>query len=308
MQVFAGWSRLRGDMAPTAVTLGNFDGVHRGHQTLIDRVSMLAAQRDLRATVVTFEPLPREYFAPEQAPPRLYCLARKLEALRAVGAEQVVVLPFDARLAATDADSFVQRLICADLNAKVVVIGDDWRFGKGRRGDFALLSRHADAGAFALERAPTFSLEGGRVSSTRIRTALGRGDTLLAERLLGRPYAVRGRVVRGAQLGTQLGTPTANVITRIALPLRWGVYCAWLNGTPAIANFGCRPTVDGAAPLLEVHLLQDGRDLYNSRVEVTFGAYLRAEQSFSGLDALKAQIQQDVEQARHWHHTHSAES
>lgn len=308
MRVFAGWSRLREDIQPTALTLGNFDGVHRGHQQLIQRVSVLAAQRNLRSTVVTFEPLPREYFGPHQAPPRLYSLAQKLQALRDVGAEQVVVLPFDARLAATDADSFVQRLICADLKARALVIGDDWRFGKGRRGDFALLSRYAETGAFALERAPTFSLEGERVSSTRIRAALAQGDALLAHRLLGRPYAVRGRVVRGAQLGTQLGTPTANVVTRFEVPLRWGVYCAWLNGTPAIANFGCRPTVDGAAPLLEVHLLRDGRDLYNSRVEVTFGAYLRAEQSFSGLDALKAQIHQDVEQARHWHQTHSAES
>lgn len=307
MRVFAGWGSLRADLEPTAITLGNFDGVHRGHQQLIQRVATLAAQRHLRATVVTFEPLPREYFAPEQAPPRLYSLAQKLQALRSVGAEQVVVLPFNARLAATDADSFVQRLICADLKARAVVIGDDWRFGKGRRGDFALLSHYAETGAFALERAPTFKLEGARVSSTRVRAALGQGDALLAGRLLGRPYAVRGRVVRGAQLGTQLGTPTANVLTRFALPLRWGVYCAWLNGTPAIANFGCRPTVDGAAPLLEVHLLSDGRDLYNSRVEVAFGAYLRAEQSFSGLDALKAQIHQDVEQARHWHHTHPAE-
>ena len=289
---------------PTALTLGNFDGVHRGHQALIARTLELAQTHQAEAGVVLFEPQPREFFGGAAAPPRLYSLAQKLEALRALGLPLVRVLHFDAALAALSAEKFVRDVLLAELKAKALLVGDDWRFGCDRQGDFSLLQALQADGAYVLERSETVLAAGERISSTRVRAVLAEGDIGLANDLLGRAYAVRGPVIYGRQLGRQIGAPTANVRLRRIPPLRHGVYVCWLDGLPAVANFGTKPTLEGEPPSLEVHVLDRQLELYNRRVEIRFAAWLRAEQRFPGVAALAEQIQRDVAAARDWHAAH----
>lgn len=305
MKVLRGLPALNSFHVPTAVTLGNFDGVHRGHQELIARTRELATAHAAMPVVVLFEPQPLEFFCPDDAPARLYGLRQKLQALDAAGVGAVCVLPFNRQLASLPAEDFVQRVLVEGLQAKAILVGDDWRFGHARQGDFALLQRLQSVHGYTLEQAPTITHDEERISSTRVRTLLTAGEVAPAAELLGRAYSVCGRVVRGAQLGRKLQAPTANVALRRVPPLRFGVYICWLDGMPAVGNFGIRPTVTDNRPSLEVHVLDREVDLYNCRVEVQFAQWLRAEQKFDSIDALAAQIHRDFDDARGWHTTHS---
>lgn len=299
MRVIRGLHNLGDTDRGVAVTLGNFDGVHRGHQALLSQLRQQAP--GLPACVVLFEPQPLEFLRPQQAPPRLQNLAEKLRCLRRLGLEQVLVLRFDQLLARMPARQFVQQVLIDGLAAKHLLVGDDWRFGYRRSGDFQLLQQLAETGAFALAQLDTVALAHERVSSTRIRDALASGDVSAAAQCLGRSFSLRGRVIHGQKLGRKLGAPTANIALRHASPLRHGVYCVRLNQQAAVANIGLRPTVEGSrGEHLEVHLLDGVHHLYDQFVEVEFERFLRPEQAFANLEELKLAIAADVSQAREY--------
>jgi riboflavin kinase / FMN adenylyltransferase len=285
----------------SALTIGNFDGVHRGHRALIERVVANARELNLSSCVLTFEPHPREFFAPSAAPARLTRLREKLELMAAAGVERVHVIRFDARFAALSAARFISDVLKRGLNTAVLVVGRDFRFGAGRKGDFAALQGQG----FALEAMPDVAADGERVSSSAVRAALAAGDFARAERLLGRAYTLSGKVVYGARLGRDLGFPTANIVLRHAPPLR-GIYVVEVEGLGhAVASIGLRPTVNPVAePLLEVHLLEGDADLYGRRLRVRFLRKLRDEAKFEGLAALRDAIARDAAQAREYFARH----
>jgi riboflavin kinase/FMN adenylyltransferase len=284
-----------------ALTIGNFDGVHRGHRALIDRVVAKARELSLTSCVLTFEPHPREFFAPGAAPARLTRLREKLELIAAAGVERVHVIRFDARFAALSAARFISDVLEKGFNTAVLIVGRDFRFGAQRQGDFAALQGHG----FALEAMPDVAFEGERVSSSAVRAALAAGDFARAERLLGRPYAISGKVVYGARLGKTLGFPTANIEMRQRPPLA-GIYVVEVEELgQGVASVGMRPTVNPVArPLLEVHLLERGADLYGRRLRVRFLRKLRDEAKFDGLPALREAIAADAAQAREYFARH----
>ena len=287
----------------SVVCIGAFDGLHLGHRALIGRAVERARALGVPAVTVSFEPLPRELFAQGRKPPRLMLAQDKVRGLRALGVDGVGLLRFNARLAAMTAQAFVQELLVTRLAAREVWVGPGFRFGKGRAGDIGLLqAMGAQAGFAAGEIAPVLQ-DGERVSSTRTRAALVAGDFASAERLLGRPYAIGGRVVRGKQLGRTLGYPTANLRYAGKTPALRGIYATRVHGVgadpwPSVSSFGTRPTVDGVEPLLEAHLFDFAGDLYGRRIEVEFVAHLRDEEKFPDLASLVAQMQQDEVQAR----------
>lgn len=284
-------------------TIGNFDGVHRGHQAILAQLCARAKALAVPSCVVIFEPQPREFFAPEQAPPRLARLREKLLLLAAQGVDQVLCLPFNRRLRERSAADFVHAVLVEGLGVQHLEVGDDFRFGCDRAGDFEFLRRAGEREGFTVEAATTLSLDGLRVSSTSVREALAAGDLAHAERLLGRPYAVQGRVIHGQHLGRELGAPTANLQLKRRRTALSGVFTvlAEVDGQrlPAVANIGLRPSVQGdGLPHLEVHLLDYRGDLYNRRMQVTFRHKLRDEQRFASLDALKQAINMDIAAAR----------
>ncbi|MFO7582885.1 bifunctional riboflavin kinase/FAD synthetase [Guyparkeria sp.] len=295
------------------VTIGNFDGVHRGHQAVIRQAAERARGLGLPLFVVIFEPLPREYFAEVRGVTpvaRLTRLRERFVAFDRLGVvDRVVLLPFNRRLAELPAEDFVTRLLVGAMGARHVVIGDDFRFGAQRRGDFALLESLARLNDFGVERARTVALDGERVSSTRVRAALETRDVVEAARLLGHPFFLCGRVMHGDKRGRQLGFPTANIALRRRLsPLR-GVFLVRVSGIGGeprygVANIGTRPTVDGVEARLEVFLLDFEGDLYGRLVEVDFLAGIRDERRFESLDALVEQIGRDVAEARGLIDTH----
>ncbi|GAB4173399.1 MAG: bifunctional riboflavin kinase/FAD synthetase [Rhodocyclaceae bacterium] len=289
---------------PCVLTIGNFDGVHRGHQVLLARLVELAGRLGIPGTVMTFEPHPREYFSPASAPARLTSLREKLALLEASGVDRVHVCRFDERLAHASAEQFIDRILVRGLRIRHLVVGDDFRFGKGRTGDFALLRLAGAAHGFGLEATQTVDLDGVRVSSSAIRRALQHGELGEAARLLGRPYAIAGRVLHGDERGRRLGFPTANIqLKRNRLPLA-GVFAVEVAGIgralrPGVANLGMRPTVESAdRPSLEVHLLDFEADLYCAHLSVAFLRKLREVAKFDSLASLTAQIARDVEAAR----------
>ncbi|MCX7174324.1 MAG: bifunctional riboflavin kinase/FAD synthetase [Proteobacteria bacterium] len=292
----------------TILTIGNFDGVHRGLQALLERLTAHARKAALPAAVLTFEPHPREFFAPEQAPARLTSLREKLNLLETSGVDHVYVCHFDARLAALSAETFIERILVQGLATRHLMIGDDFRFGKGRGGDFALLQSAGATRGFTVEAMPTLDWEGERVSSSAVRDALEAGDIEHAGRLLGRPYCIAGRVEQGEKIGRQLGFPTANVqLKRKRLPLA-GIFAVTVSGIPGsgqpwpgAASLGVRPTLGaGLKPVLEVHLLDFDRSIYGAHVSVNFLHKLRDEAKYNSLDALKAQISLDVDATRNY--------
>jgi riboflavin kinase/FMN adenylyltransferase len=304
MELIRGIHNLRPRHRGCAVTIGNFDGVHRGHQVLLERNRAWAAHFGVPATVVTFEPHPRELFQPDAAPPRLTDLRGKLRVLRELDlADRVVVLPFNRQLAAMEPETFVERLLVAGLKARQVVVGHDFSFGRARRGTLSDLERLGEARGFGVEVVAEQRVDAAKVGSTAIREALAAGDLGRAESLLGRPYRLCGRVVAGDQVGHTLGFPTANLHTHHRrLPVA-GVFTgrvdgAGLQGAPAVVNVGRRPTLHGADARVEIHLLDHDGDLYQRRLDLTFEGRLRDEQAFPDLDALKAQIGRDVAEAR----------
>jgi riboflavin kinase/FMN adenylyltransferase len=303
MQIVRGLYNLRPEHRGTALTIGNYDGVHRGHQTVLASVRERARALGVAPTVVTFEPTPQEYFGRAGAPPRLMRLRDKLIALREQCVERTLCLHFDARLAALSAEEFIERVLVRGLGARHVVVGADFRFGCGRRGDVELLSEAGIVHGFSVAAAPTFVLDGERVSSTAVRRALASGDLQHASTLLGRPYRICGRVIGGQRLGRTLGYPTANLRPgRRVCPVH-GIFAVRVSGAgadalPGVASLGTRPTVGGEELLLEVHLFDFDAELYGRRLEVEFIARLRDEEHFPSMEALAAQMRRDEAQAR----------
>jgi riboflavin kinase/FMN adenylyltransferase len=287
----------------SAVCLGAFDGVHRGHRALLDAVRGAAAARGLQAVALSMEPLPREFFNAAAAPPRLVSVRDRLRLLREAGMDRVGLMRFDARLAAVGAEDFVRRVLVARLSTRVVVVGENLRFGHARRGDPELLRRMGAALGFEVIVPATVMYGDAPVSSTRIRAALGAGDLALARALLGRDYALGGRVRHGQKLGRKLGFPTANLplgAMRVALS---GVFAVRVTGAglsdwPGVASLGTRPTVGGVEPVLEAHLFDFDGDLYDRRLQVTFVAKLREEARFPDLDSMVRQMHVDAAEAR----------
>ncbi len=303
-EIIRGLHNLRPRHQGSVVTLGTFDGVHLGHQTILRQVTDQAKALGLPSVVVIFEPQPHEYFAGDRAPARLMRLREKLLALFAAGIDRVLCLQFNRRLSSLSARDFVETILVAGLGVRHLVVGDDFRFGSDRKGDYQFLVQMASEKGFQVIDTHTYEIDGERVSSTRIRAVLDKADFQEAARLLGRPYVISGHVQSGQQLGRQLGTPTANVhLRRYRSPLG-GVFAVEVTLPSGgqyvgVANVGVRPTVDGTGkPLLEVHLFDFSGDLYGKLINVEFKAKLRDEQRFASLDELKAQIQRDIQQAK----------
>src|SRR5450830_9602 len=290
---------------PSALAIGNFDGVHLGHQALLTKLVDTARGQKLASVVMTFEPHPREFFTPEQAPARLTSLREKLEFFADAGVEQVYICRFNQRFSAITADSFMQDILKSVLNAQVILVGDDFRFGAKRHGGIVDLR---DAG-FDIISVPEVKFGDVRISSTGIRDALKAGDLVQAKSFLGRDYSISGKVVHGAKRGRQLGFPTANVHMRHERPALTGVYAvkltdAALNVHAGVANMGVRPTVAGIPKLsLEVHLFDFDADLYGQHVHVSFLHKIRDEKKFPDFEALKAQISLDAQVARDFHNS-----
>lgn len=285
------------------VCIGAFDGLHRGHQALVRHAVSRARARGLPAIALTFDPLPREFFGRGSPPARLQSTRARIDGLFALGIDHVGLLRFDARLSAMPAEAFVRHVLRDHLRAAEVWVGPGFRFGNGRAGDIELLrSMGRESGFEAGDIAPVH-VDGDRVSSTRVRQALAEGRFDIAERLLGRPYSIAGRVVRGRQLGRTLGYPTANLRLPHGTPPLSGIFATRVHGLapaalPAVSSLGTRPTVGGVEPLLETHLFDFDADIYARRIEVEFVAKLRDEEKFDGLDALVAQMDRDAGQAR----------
>jgi riboflavin kinase/FMN adenylyltransferase len=284
----------------SVVCIGAFDGLHLGHRALVRRAVERARALGVPAVVLTFEPLPREFFAPKDPPPRLTLARAKFEQLRALGVDVVGLLRFDAKLASMTAERFVREVLVDRLQVREAWIGPDFRFGKGRAGDLALLRTFDTFESHAIH---PIVVDGERVSSTRIREALTSGDFDAAGRWLGRRYAIGGRVVRGKQLGRTLGFPTANLRYGRRRPPLQGIFATRVHGlgdapVDSVSSFGTRPTVAGVEPLLEAHLFDFDGDLYGRRIEVEFIAKLRDELAFADLPALVAQMHRDADQAR----------
>ncbi len=285
-------------------TIGNFDGVHLGHQAIIRQVTGKARELGVPSVVMIFEPQPQEFFRGAEAPPRLTAFRQKFEALLAAGIDMVLCLRFNERFRSYSAMGFVEDILVKGLKVRHLVVGDDFRFGCDRAGEFALLEKVGPDCGFTVENTRTVTVAGERVSSTRIRGLLDVNHLEQAEALLGHPYRIRGRVVYGRQLGRELGAPTANILLR-QMPALQGVYV--VSATLAdgrvldgVANIGLRPTVDGKQPALEVHLFDFTGKLYGQHIDVVFRHGLRDEIRFESVTALKHQIARDFENARGW--------
>ncbi|MBF4990126.1 bifunctional riboflavin kinase/FAD synthetase [Methylophilus sp. QUAN] len=293
MQIFR---HIPAASSPQAIAIGNFDGMHLGHQALLRQLVAYAQTYKITPAVMTFEPHPREFFMPQNAPARLASMREKLEYFAECGVQHVYVQRFNQAFAAQSPATFMQ-VLRQQLNANVVMVGEDFCFGAKRAGTVQTLIEHG----FNVIPLPEVQLHGERVSSTLVRNALAAGELVKAHTLLDRPYSISGKVVHGAKLGRQLGYPTANVHMRHERPALTGVYAVKLNNLPAVANLGNRPTLEGIPKLkLEVHVFDFNDDLYDQHVHVQFFHKLRDEQKFAGLDALKAQIALDALQAKQY--------
>ena len=287
----------------SVVCIGAFDGLHLGHQALIRAAAGVAKSRGLPLAVLSFEPLPREFFARGEKPPRLVLPRGKVEGLVGLGADVIGLLRFNAAMTAMAPEMFIQRVLIQRLAAREVWVGRDFRFGHKRAGDPELLREVGASAGFSTHGIEDVMLEGERVSSSCIRQALVDGELDMAARLLGRPYAIAGRVVRGAQLGRQLGYPTANLRFGGKRPALSGIYATRVHGVgdapwPSVSSLGTRPTVNGREPLLEAHLFDFEGDLYGRRIEVEFVAKLREELKFDDLETMVEQIHRDADDAR----------
>jgi riboflavin kinase/FMN adenylyltransferase len=305
MRLIRGLHNLREPDRGCVATIGNFDGVHLGHRAVFQRLLERGRALGLPATVITFEPQPMEYFAPDAAPARLTRLREKVAAIADDGIERIMLLEFGSKLANMGARAFIDRLLVDGLGVRFLLVGDDFRFGHNREGDFALLQAVGAEQGFAVEDLHTIKHADERISSTRIREALGNGHLEQARHLLGRRYAICGRVGHGDKRGRTIGFPTANIsLHRRVSPLR-GVYAVQVRGVaaapwPGVANMGKRPTVGGTEHRLEVHLFDFDGDLYGAHLEVEFRLKLRDEQRFASFAELKAQIARDADAARQY--------
>jgi len=305
MEIINGLHNLRSRHRGCVLTIGNFDGVHRGHRQLIDALCEKAKALGVPSMLMTFEPQPREFFAGTKLPARLTRFREKVYLLDQTPLDRLLCLPFNERTANIEADWFAKDFVVDQVGAKHLVIGDDFRFGRGREGDFALFERYGQIHGYSVSAMSTLLQGEARISSTLIRETLAAGDFTAAANLLGHEYFIMGRVVYGRQLGRQLNVPTANIRLQRYRAALEGVYCVTVEGIAGavrhgIANIGVRPTVDGKEPLLEVHVFDYTGNLYGDLIKVTFKQKLREEQAFDSIDALKTQINQDIEQARHY--------
>ena len=305
MQVFRAFPDVATERV--AVTIGNFDGVHRGHQAMLVRLIEAAEDLALPSAVLTFDPHPREFFAHDAAPPRLSSVRDKLEQFRAYGVARVYIARFNAALASLSGEEFIERILVQRLGVRWVLVGDDFRFGRGRGGNLATL--RAAAKQFSVEEMGTVNVESERVSSTAVRNALAAGELAHAARLLGRSYAISGHVAHGDKRGKSLGFPTANIVLRHK-PALTGIFAVRVRGlgaTPraAVASLGVRPTVKAdAKPLLEVFVFDFNEAIYGRRVNIEFLHKLRDEERYPDLDALTRQIHADVAHAREYFAAH----
>jgi riboflavin kinase / FMN adenylyltransferase len=293
---------------PVALTIGNFDGVHRGHQAMLARLVEAAEDLRLPPAVLTFDPHPREFFAPASAPPRLSTLRSKLALFEAYGVATALVARFDARLASLDPDAFVRDILERRLATRWLLVGEDFRFGRGRSGDLALLRSRART--FSVEAMRTVEIDGRRVSSTAVREALATGDLALAASLLGRNYAITGRVAHGDKRGRTLGFPTVNLPLRRLPPLT-GIFAVRVHGLhggarPGVASVGVRPTItDGGKPIAEAYLFDFGDTIYGRRITIEFLHKLREEMRFPDVAALTRQMRDDADDARRFFAAHA---
>jgi riboflavin kinase/FMN adenylyltransferase len=299
---------------PAALTIGNFDGVHVGHQAMLAELKRAATRLGVPACVLTFEPHPREFFAPDKAPTRLTSLREKLELLASFGVDRTHVCRFNYRLAQTTAEDFIEQIVVRGLGARWVQVGDDFRFGARRAGSIVMLKQAAPHFGFEVAALSSVLLDGDRVSSTTLRQALEAGELDRTQRLLGRPYSISGRVVRGDGLGRKLGFPTANVQMKHNRPPLTGIFAVEIHGAaraplPGAASLGIRPTVSQhGAPVLEVHLLDFDGDLYRRHVRVEFLHKFRDEEKYADLATLTRQIGEDVENTKSYFHRRVAEA
>jgi riboflavin kinase/FMN adenylyltransferase len=303
MELIRDLHNLKADHRPCVATIGNFDGVHLGHQAVIKQLQQHAGELGLPAVVIIFEPQPMEYFAPDSAPARLTAFREKLELLAQYSVDRVFCLRFKRSLAMLPADRFVRELLVGCLGIQRVIVGDDFRFGRGRTGDFTLLSRMGREYGFDVIPTATYYCDGERVSSSRIRGHLAAGEFEQAARLLGRPYYISGRVLHGDKRGTGLGFPTANLLlNRKKSPLA-GIYAVCVHGLgdsacEGVASIGTRPVFNGETELLEVYLFDFNDRIYGRRIRVEFMHFLRPEENFASTDALIEQMRHDVDDAR----------
>lgn len=324
MRLIRGLYNIPSDFSGCVATIGNFDGVHLGHQAILQQLKKQGEAHQLPTVVMMFEPQPREFFAPDHAPARLANMSEKLQDLASLGVDYVLCLPFNQKLRSMSADQFIQTILLDGLKISHLIVGDDFRFGCDRTGDYQLLQQVGMKCGFSVEDTKTFELEGRRVSSTRVRESLSSGDLVTANKLLGRPYRMSGRIGYGRQLGRTIGVPTANVILqRKKLPMT-GVYAVRVieievsgcketqvlnssgnaNMWQGVANIGVKPTITGTPePSLEVHIfdfpsLGGNEHLYGKRLSVEFCQKIREEQKFDGLEELKIAIGKDMSTAR----------
>ncbi|CDH21606.1 bifunctional: flavokinase; FAD synthetase [Xenorhabdus bovienii str. kraussei Quebec] len=305
MELIRGVHNIRARHHGCVLTIGNFDGVHRGHQALLKHLKQEGLRSGLPTMVMIFEPQPLEVFAVDKAPARLTRLRDKIRYLSQYGVDYLLCVKFDRNFADNSPEAFVSRLLVEKLGVKFLAIGDDFRFGKNRLGDFHYLQQAGKQYGFDVASTDSFCDSGLRISSTAIRQALQDDDLALAETLLGHPYSISGRVVHGNRLGRTIGFPTANLpLKRLVAPVK-GVYAVEVYGLgdkplPGVANIGNRPTVSGLGQQLEVHLIDTQMDLYGRHIDVVLRKKLRDEQRFASLDALKQQIANDVVAARNY--------
>ncbi|NCF37091.1 MAG: bifunctional riboflavin kinase/FAD synthetase [Gammaproteobacteria bacterium] len=302
MKLIRGLYNLKQPLPASAVTIGNFDGVHRGHQLVISQLKRVAQQASLPTVVIIFEPQPIEYFAPERAPKRLARFREKIAYLKAQQIDYLLCLHFDARLAEQSAEDFVQKILLDSLNTRHLVIGDDFHFGKNRQGNFEFLQQNSARFGFTVDETETLMEDGERVSSTRIRDCIEQGDFEKAAQLLGRPYSLSGRIAHGQKLGRQLGYPTINIKMGDKTLIVKGIFAVRVKGIDnrvleGVASIGTRPTVAGVDTILEVYILDFDRDVYGYSVEVEFLHKLRDEQKFDSLEELTVHIGRDTENA-----------
>ncbi|MEJ2760762.1 MAG: bifunctional riboflavin kinase/FAD synthetase [Gammaproteobacteria bacterium] len=303
MELIRDLHNLKAVHRPCVATIGNFDGVHLGHQAVIRQLQRHAAELGLPAVVITFEPQPMEFFAPEAAPARLTPFREKLELLDQYAVDRVFCLRFRRSLAMLAAEDFVEDLLVDRLGIRRVIVGDDFRFGRGRQGDVSLLTRLGRRHGFQVIPTETYYCEGERVSSSRIRNHLAAGEFEAAARLLGRPYYISGRVVHGDKRGTGLGFPTANLLLNRKKSPVTGIFVVRVHGLgeeihAGVASIGTRPVFNGLTELLEVYLFDFDRMIYGQRIRVEFLHFLRPERNFGSTEALLAQMRRDVHDAR----------
>lgn len=300
MKIIRGIANIKNQISQCVLTLGNFDGVHLGHQQLINHLITQGKRLNLPTVVMLFEPQPLEFFCPDNAPSRLTSFQEKVILIEKLGIDYIIAVPFNQTFAKMSADDFIQDWLINKLQAKYIAIGDDFRFGYERKGDINLLEHYAQTNGFMVESIPTFVFDHLRVSSTAVRKALSNNDFQLAHCLLGRNYAITGRVVHGNALARQLGFPTANIHLHRKKPALQGVYLVKVKNSCSqqsyhgIANIGIRPTIEGKKAILEVNLFDFSGDLYGQYLDVTFIKKLRDEKKFNSLTELKEQITQDV--------------